>query len=491
MKNKHKRMLLIASAAVILILLTVYLSMAFYFKSHFFYGFAINSIDSGGKTVSEVEDAIRKEIKDYIVQIDGRNNISDMITADDIDYKYVSDGSVAALLNEQNNFAWVANLFNKKASDMAVTTTYNESKLRKKIDSLVFFDKENVKAPVDAKVEYNSDAGKYDMIPEDKGTTVKKDMLTASVIKALESGDTYVNLEDTECYVNPVYTSNSTELTKLLSTLNKYIDVTITYDFGDQYEICDKTYIQEWLEVDDKYQVSINLEKVRSYIDSIARIHNTYGKTRDFVNHDGKVIEVSGGDYGWLMDRATETTRLADMIQAGKNVQVEPTYSQTARSRNTNDIGDSYIEIDLSLQHVWVYKDGKLVADTDCVTGNSRRGFDTPAGIYQITYKERDATLKGENYSSAVKYWMPFYYNVGLHDASWRRSFGGSIYKTSGSHGCVNLPPQVAETIFQNIEKGTPVVVYESHEDPNSYKKDQARSSKPDSTETESSSSEE
>ena len=197
------------------------------------------------------------------------------------------------------------------------------------------------------------------------------------------------------------------------------------------------------------------------------------------------------------MDRATETTRLAELIKEGKNVQIEPTYSQTARSRTVNDIGDSYIEIDLTLQHVWVYKDGNLVVDTDCVTGNSRRGFDTPTGIYQITYKERDATLKGENYSSAVKYWMPFYYNVGLHDASWRNSFGGDIYKTSGSHGCVNLPPKIAETIFQNIEKGTPVVVYASKEKAKSTntdskersdKREQTDSSKPTSTETDSNS---
>ena len=497
MKNKHKRIILIASTAVILILFIVYLSIAFYFRTHFFYGSAINSIDSGGKTVSDVEEAIHKEIKDYIIQIDGRNQLTDIITAEDIDYEYVSDGSVAALLKEQNCFAWIASLFNKKASDMQVTTTYDKKKLANKINNLTFFDPKNVTVPIDASVEYNANTEKYEIVAEDNGTTILKDVLTQAITNVLESGDTYINLEDAECYQKPAYTSNSTELTTLLATLNKYIAVTITYDFGDQYEICDKAYIQDWLEVDDKFQVSLNLEKIRTYIDSIARIHNTYGKTRDFVNHDGKIIEVSGGDYGWLLDRATETTRLAELIKEGKNVQIEPTYSQTARSRTVNDIGDSYIEIDLTLQHVWVYKDGNLVVDMDCVTGNSRRGFDTPTGIYQITYKERDATLKGENYSSAVKYWMPFYYNVGLHDASWRNSFGGDIYKTSGSHGCVNLPPKIAETIFQNIEKGTPVVVYASKEKAKSTntdskersdKREQTDSSKPTSTETDSNS---
>lgn len=485
MKIKRKKIIIITFAAAILILLAVYLGMAFYFNSHFFFGSSINGIDSSRKTVEDVEDAVRNEVKSYVLQIDGRNELTDIITADDIDYEYVSDGSVSDLLKQQNPFAWIGSLFSNNSNDMQVTTSYDKQKLADKVKSLVFFQEENIKAPTDASVEYNDASGKYEIIPEDNGSTINTDDFDKALQKAIESGDTYLNIEDADCYSNAQYTSKSTELTELMNTLNKYINVTITYEFGDKYEICDKTYIQDWLEVADDFTVTFDLEKVRSYIDSIARIYNTWGKTRDFVNHDGKVIEVSGGDYGWLMDRSTETTRLVDLIKAGENVQVEPTYSQTARSRDTNDIGDSYIEIDLTLQHVWVYKDGKLVIDTDCVTGNSSRNYDTPTGIYQITYKERGATLVGENYSSDVEYWMPFWYNVGLHDASWRSSFGGKIYKTSGSHGCVNLPPSAAKTIFENIEKGTPVVCYASKEEETTSKdiskKEEVADSKTDS----------
>ena len=55
---------------------------------------------------------------------------------------------------------------------------------------------------------------------------------------------------------------------------------------------------------------------------------------------------------------------------------------------------------------------------------------------------------------------MPFYDGQGLHDASWRTAFGGNIYQTNGSHGCVNLPPAVAATIYENIDTGTPVILY-------------------------------
>ena len=57
---------------------------------------------------------------------------------------------------------------------------------------------------------------------------------------------------------------------------------------------------------------------------------------------------------------------------------------------------------------------------------------------------------------------MPFNGNIGLHDATWRKDFGGDIFLKDGSHGCVNLPPEKAKEIFTTIEKGIPVIVYES-----------------------------
>ena len=94
------------------------------------------------------------------------------------------------------------------------------------------------------------------------------------------------------------------------------------------------------------------------------------------------------------------------------------------------------------------------------MSGNAARGYDTPSGAYPLTYKQRNATLRGADYATPVSYWMPFNGNIGMHDATWRGSFGGSIYRTNGSHGCINLPKAAAKTIFENIEKGMPVLCY-------------------------------
>lgn len=84
--------------------------------------------------------------------------------------------------------------------------------------------------------------------------------------------------------------------------------------------------------------------------------------------------------------------------------------------------------------------------------------------MFGITYKTRNATLRGQGYNTKVSYWMPFNKNIGMHDASWRNSFGGCIYKTNGSHGCINLPPNKAKEIYSYLDTFFPIIVYDSTE---------------------------
>ena len=94
------------------------------------------------------------------------------------------------------------------------------------------------------------------------------------------------------------------------------------------------------------------------------------------------------------------------------------------------------------------------------VSGNESNGNATRLGMMRLKYKQKDAVLRGDDYETPVSYWMPFDGNIGMHDATWRSKFGGEIYKTAGSHGCVNLPLSAAKTIFENIQAGDPVIVY-------------------------------
>jgi lipoprotein-anchoring transpeptidase ErfK/SrfK len=216
----------------------------------------------------------------------------------------------------------------------------------------------------------------------------------------------------------------------------------------------------DWISETEKGTVEFDEEMIKAYVKSLASKYNTAYRSHEFKTSYGETITVTTGTYGWLIDQATEREELHDILVSGQSQDREPVYTQTAASHTGNDYGDTYVEVNLSAQHLFFYVDGKLLIETDFVSGNASKGWSTPGGIYPLTYKERNATLRGENYATPVSYWMPFNGNIGLHDSTWRSTYGKNIYKTNGSHGCINLPPSAAETIFENIEKGMPVVCY-------------------------------
>ena len=110
---------------------------------------------------------------------------------------------------------------------------------------------------------------------------------------------------------------------------------------------------------------------------------------------------------------------------------------------------------------MWFYKNGKTLVSTDVVTGDISKGHGTPTGVYYILYKTTDYTLTGQGYASHLDDWLPFIpIGVGIHDSSWRGSYGGGIFTYDGSHGCVNTPRSAVQKIYNNIESTYPVVVH-------------------------------
>lgn len=126
-----------------------------------------------------------------------------------------------------------------------------------------------------------------------------------------------------------------------------------------------------------------------------------------------------------------------------------------------DNFGGDYVEVDIPNQTVYCYRNGDLVLQTACVTGclaNGRRP--TPTGVYSFYDLDRDVWLTGPTWNDWVDCWMGFYGSYGLHDANWRTEFGGDIYVNNGSHGCVNLPPEVAPTLYSYLYYGMTIILY-------------------------------
>ena len=430
----------------------------FYYSGHFLSGTEINGVDCSGKTVAQAEKSIESQIASYQLVLKEREDKSETISASQINMQYISDGGVQELKDQQNPFLWFLSFVRHQNYTMSANISYDEEALSTAVGSLECFKDENVVQPTDAHLEVQD--GQYVIVEETQGNALDKDKVTEAVKKAIDGGETLLDLDQAGCYIEPSVLSTDENLAKQRDEGNKLLTVTVTIDFSDRQEVIKGDVMKDWLITDDEGNVDLDQAKVREYVQQLQYKYDTFGSSREFKTSSGQTITVSGGDYGWLIAPNDTTAKIIEAIKSGQSQTIEPEYTYTGYCRDTNDIGNTYVEISLDQQHMWFYKDGQLIVSTDVVTGCHNKGWDTHTGVYAIMYKERDATLVGEGYNSAVSYWMPFYANVGIHDASWRSSFGGSIYINNGSHGCVNTPTDNAAAIYNNIEKGVPVVVY-------------------------------
>ena len=456
--KKAKKIMLGVLIGYVALLVIAYGIGVFYYSNRFLSGTEINGMDCSGKTVEEVENNMESQIASYQLVLKERGDKSETISASQISMEYISDGKIQELKEQQNPFAWFLAFARQQDYTLSATTSYDETALNAAVDALDCFKEENVVQPVDAHLEVQD--GQYVIVEETQGTALDSDKVKEAVKNAIDSGESLLDLDQAGCYIEPSVLSTDENLAKQRDEGNKLLTVTVTIDFSDRQEVIDADVMKDWLTTNEEGAVDLDRTKVREYVQQLQYEYDTFGSSREFTTSSGQTITVSGGDYGWLIAPNDTTTKIIDTIKSGQSQTIEPEYTYTGYCRDTNDIGNTYVEISLDQQHMWFYKDGQLIVETDVVTGCHNKGWDTKTGVYAIMYKERDATLVGEGYNSAVSYWMPFYANVGIHDASWRSSFGGSIYLNNGSHGCVNTPTENAATIYNNIEKGVPVVVY-------------------------------
>ena len=432
------------------------------YQTCFLPGTIVDGMDVTGKTASEVEDAITEQLKGYTLTINGREELSESITGESVGLYAEFDDTLEKAVAAQKPMNWGKYRFGKAVNEVNTDALlhYSSEMLDEAVAGLSCMDRENMREPQDARIsDYDSVTGSYTIIKEDEGTELLEDKVKEAVATAIMSLAESVDLEERGCYLAPSVTSEDEALKTACETMNKYVGAKVTYKFGDKAETLNGNEIHNWLTVNGT-SVSVSEAKAAEYVKNLASAYNTAYKPKTLKTSYGKNVTITTGSYGWKIDQTKETAALVSLIKNGEQTSREPEYSQKAASRSGNDYGNTYVEINLTAQHLYFYVDGKLLVQSDFVSGNAAKGWSTPAGAYALTYKQRNATLKGQGYATPVSYWMPFNGGIGLHDANWRKTFGGTIYKNKGSHGCINLPPAVAKTIYENISAGDPVLCY-------------------------------
>lgn len=419
----------------------------------------INGMDVSGRTAAQVKEMMASGVKDYSLVLKLRGGGQEAIYGADIGLHTVFDGSLEEIIRQQNPYAWPRYLLKGPSYDIQTMITYDEAALEKGLKSLDCFQTANIVVPSDAYLsDYVSGEG-YSVVPETEGNELDLQLVKAAAGEGVRTLTPELDLKSLGCYREPRIRSGNSSLVAARDARNRYVNMTVTYTFGSASEVLDGSTIHQWLLAEGD-SVTLNRDMAADYVKNLASRYNTAYKKRPFKTSYGQTVEVSGF-YGWRINQAAETGELVKILEAGESVVREPVYSQTAASHDGADYGGTYAEVNLTAQHLFFYKDGQKILESDFVSGNVSKGHTTPPGIFALTYKQRDAVLKGEGYASPVKFWMPFNGGIGFHDASWRSSFGGSIYKTGGSHGCVNMPYAAAKELFENVYAGMPVICYE------------------------------
>ena len=469
--SNHKKPVLICGI-VVLVLLIVYLAGMLYYNDKFLNGTMVNGSDVGGMTLQKANDQLSKKVNGQSLKLIFNDGQSEVLQSAQLGVSYNKDNSLNQLMKNQNKWAWFIGFFKNEKNTLTDLIQISDENLTNGIASMEHAKEENQIAPTDAYIQYKD--GSFSIIEETLGSKFNIEELVKNIKVALSEGKQQLDVTKANGYVKPQVYKDDQDLNNQLKAANEYCLSAITYTTPKGKEIAlDGSTLITWLSKQDDGSYtkdeSVFKEKLTAFVKELASQYNSIGATRTFTGKDGQSHTVSGGTYGFRVYTDSEVSALLKMINENKSENNRiPEHTGQLPSGENGGLGTTYLEINITKQHLWFVKDGSVVLESDFVSGKESDPTRlTPSGTYYIYNKERNRVLRGTKqpngkyeYESPVSYWMPFNKGIGLHDASWRSTFGRDIYINSGSHGCINLPTGFAGSLYSQIYVNLPVVVY-------------------------------
>ena len=442
---------------LLILIISIYIGGLFFFTNRYMPRTYINGRDFGLVKKSELKKTYEDLSRNFELEIIAKDkNLNDKIAAKDFGYV----DSIGSESIDQTAFYWPVASLVPKHYKVDRDLKFDAEALDEKIKKLkpVMGQKDHSQ---DAKVIYQD--GEFKIQDEIHGNFIKMDEFKNAILGYFGDMKDKLDLAGENLYQEPKITKDSEYIKNQLASYKDVYKKKIIFDFDDRKEeVTGQGIIAIYSKADDG-TLALDEEKLKHFVERLAAKYDTYRTSRIFNSTGLGLMKVDGGIYGWLTDRKATREKIKEALAKEEPVTIKPAYRQDAISRKVDDVGKTYIEVDLARQKLWYYKDGVLQLETNVVTGNPTKGNGTPTGTDRIWSRERDRYLTGETYRSKVSYWAPINWSgVGLHDASWRSSFGGNIYKSGGSHGCINIPVPVMKNLFPQTFTGMPVIVYNS-----------------------------
>ena len=464
--KKQVKILVSVLIFMLAVLICVYFGLAVYYKDGFAVNTWINGVYCTGKTVDEVNEELQAVSSVPVITITDPEGKTYEIDMGDLEYSCDYRIALSNFLRDQNPYLWVNNITFHRNYSIKPQISYDENRLRAIWNELDFVaeerSRENGVKIVRNENQYTLENGLIDRVDCDRAYEGLRDAI-------VENEFQYVVPQT--CTYDSEPNADQKKLLELWEKIDDFQASGIVYDMGA--EKVKLSAFSAWFlkaengipVVDESGTLVIDQAGIEQFVSDLAQKYDTYGKEREFFSTCGQSVTIPAGTYGTVLNQGAEIKWLSENLSPDAGDTKEqllhiPAYSREAYARGENDIGGTYIEVDLSDQKLYCYVDYELSLETDIVTGCIARRNGTPEGTFYVYNKQRSRVLRGPNYATYVKYWMPVKNGVGIHDADWRSEFGGEIYKKSGSHGCINVPKEIMPEIYDLYEVGTPVLIF-------------------------------
>lgn len=455
-----KKKLTIAGLSV-LGLAAAYLGGIGYYSDRFTPNTEYKSVDISNLTLEEANEHIAKVISDQEFKLVENGEEVATVSIADLDPSFDTQSELEQVYYSQNPNNWIASMVsntvsaqNEEAEVIEIDTEAVAAEINEQGDR---------EAATDASIAYSEEDGYY-AVEGEAGTEIDPELLEDAIVDQITTGEETVEIE--EAYDQPEITVESEEIQETLEQIDSVINTDLTIEIaGDTIEL-DPEQIEDWLHFDNNNNMILDSEGVSAYLSEINEEYSTFGKTRSFDSTLQGKVDVPPGILGWGIDIEQATTDLSAAILSGESGTHQlATYSSGGNAGSEDEIGDSYVEIDLTNQMMFLYHEGELIVSTEMVSGQPEA--ETVPGANAVNEMLTDTNLVGYNqfsdveYSTPVSYWIRFDDQAqGIHDAPWQGTFGGNTWQYAGSLGCINTPIGAAATIYEYVDIGTPVMVF-------------------------------
>lgn len=463
--KKTAKIVAIIVGSVLILGMIIYASLAVYYSQGFLYGTWINNYYCTGLTAKDAEQLMMNDEQPYELALIEENGTTEIISGEQIGFHVDYLSGLEEIKKNQNAYYWGYYIVNPQYYEVAPEFSYDKEKLLQTMGQLYCFQLEVLNQS--QKLEIKKTADGYELV-DPKVNTIDQEKVQSLIEEAVKNGERELVLKDHDCYIEYQYSDDEKQLLELWKKIEQLQNSGIVLKDGKIELTLEGKEAATWLVkdgedfiIDESGNLTLDPEKLEEFVKKIELMFNSSGTSRIWQRPtDGKIITINTKGAKYVVDSQTELLDIQKTLLSGRQLTRKPTYSKVGEPRTEIHMGATYIEVDMSEQKLYYYKDHALKLTSDTVTGNTSRGNDTPEAVCEIYFMQKNRTLRGENYASFVSYWIAVKGRIGIHDATWRDEFGGKIYKTNGSHGCINLPKDNAAKLYEMVEIGIPVILH-------------------------------